>query len=100
MSSSRRRRARIKVRRETMVRRRVHMSALLRPSKPRDQAGELIPRLDLTRQLTLAGCRDRIELGLAIGLRGAPTRRDPSLMLEAHEGRVDRAFVQLENVVA
>src|SRR5262245_60240550 len=100
MSSSRRRRASTKVNRETRARRRVHMSASLRAAQARDQTDELIPRLDLARQLTLAGRGDRVELGFTIGVRGAPARRDPALMLEAHQGGVDRAFVQLQNRVA
>ena len=51
----------------------VHMSALLRPSQPGDQGRELIPRLDLAGQLTLAGRRDHVEPGLAIGSE-APQR--------------------------
>src|SRR5688572_6317858 len=99
MSSSRRRRASMKTSREARARRRVHMSTLFRPTEAGDQACELVPRLDLARQLAFTGYGNRIELGLAIGVGRAPARRDPSLVLEPHEGGVDGAFVQFQNVM-
>lgn len=55
----------MKASRETMARSRAHMSALPRPAEAGDQACELVPRLDLTRQLTSTGYGNGIEPGLA-----------------------------------
>ena len=54
----------------------------------------------LPSQLFPASLRDRVELRLAVALRGAPLRRHPALLHQAQQRVVDGAFVQPQSIVA
>jgi len=60
--------------------------------------GQAVPALFLDFELLLAGARQRVELGLAPGLGGAPFRAQPLLLLEPMQGRVERSLVDLDGV--
>ena len=51
-------------------------------------------------QLLPAGPRDRVELRLAVVVRRAPARRDPAALLQAEQRGVDRALIELQDVLA
>src|SRR5512135_2892359 len=63
-------------------------------------AGEALPVAGVGSQLAAAGAGDRVELGLAVVIGGAPVRFDPSALLETNERRVDRALVEQDFVAA
>jgi hypothetical protein len=44
--------------------------------------------------------RNRIELGPAIVFRSTPAGPDPPPMLQSHQGGVDSAFVEFQDVIA
>src|SRR5687768_17650225 len=46
-----------------------------------------------------AGLRDRVEARAAIVLRESPLRRDPAVVLEPPQGRVERALLDAKDVV-
>src|SRR5262245_41457741 len=64
--------------------------------QPIDGAGECLPGLSLVSRPTPAFGGERVDLGPAAVLRGAPGRRDPALVLQPIEGRVERPLVDLE----
>jgi hypothetical protein len=59
----------------------------------RDRAG---PAFSLGRQLLFSGTRDLIEARLPIVLTRAPLARDPALLSEAKERRINRALIERE----
>src|ERR1700722_2910611 len=65
-----------------------------------DHAGDAFPLGGLAYELLRAFCGDRVELCFAVVVGGAPAGGDPALLLEAEQGSVDGAFVQLEDVFA
>src|SRR5436190_15766334 len=50
----------------------------------------------LSRELTPARRRDRVEPGFAIGLRSAPISADEASLLQPHQRRIQRAHVELQ----
>src|SRR5215204_3216788 len=52
------------------------------------------PYVGFNQQLLLAGARDRVEARAAIVLAHAPLARDPPLLLEPEQRRIDRSLVQ------
>src|SRR5260221_12411135 len=50
----------------------------------------------LSRELTPARRRDRVEPGFAIGLRSAPISADEASLLQPHQPRIQRAHVELQ----
>ena len=55
--------------------------------------------LGLDRQLPAAGCGESVVLGPSAELRDGPLGFDPALVLEAMERRVERALVDLQDVL-
>src|SRR5882724_5037960 len=74
-------------------------SRLAQSDDQRDGAGQPLPLFGLTRQRASSEARERIEFGASIVLRLSPLGRDPSLLLELVEGRVERAVAHLEDVL-
>src|SRR2546421_3303766 len=70
------------------------------PQHPANHAGDALPALSLPSQLFPASLRDRVELRLAVALRGAPLRRNPALLHQTDQRVVDSTFVQPQSVVA
>jgi len=64
-----------------------------------DGGGEAGPGFALALELGAAGGGDGIEAGLAVGLGGSPLGADPALLLEAVEGGVEGALLDLEDFV-
>ena len=63
-----------------------------------DRAGEPLPRRDLPLQMRAPGGRQRVELRLPAGLGRGPLAGDPVFLLQAVEGRIQRALLHLEDV--
>ena len=61
-----------------------------------DDARHMVPRMFLSRELTPARRRDRVEPGFAIGLRSAPISADEASLLQPHQRRIQRAHVELQ----
>src|SRR5437762_789834 len=62
------------------------------------ERGHAFPTLCFCEQLFAASPRQRVKLRLAVIFRGAPFGSDPATLLEAQQGRIERALVQLEQV--
>src|SRR6185312_4005761 len=64
-----------------------------------DGAREPPPTIEFRFKLLAAGCRKRIELRAAIVLGIFPFRFDPPLMFKAMQGGIQRALLNLKNIV-
>src|SRR5216683_3932160 len=64
-----------------------------------DGADELIPPAGLFGQLPAPGGSQPVIAGLAIVFRRAPERRDPGAILQAMQSRVERAVLDLQNLI-
>jgi len=64
-----------------------------------DGANEFVPTTGLAGELLAADGGEAIEAGFAIVFGGAPLGADPTAVLEAVEGRVQRAMFNLEDFV-
>ena len=73
-------------------------------STGRENAGhrlrETLPALLLRPRAACGRARQLVEAGAAVVLRGAPLRADPPLRLQAVERGIERALVDLEDVLA
>src|SRR5439155_12463185 len=72
-------------------------------SAGRENAGhglrETLPALPLLAELLAARARQFVEAGPSVVLRGAPLRPDPTLRLQAIERGIERALVDLQDVL-
>src|SRR5207302_3189494 len=64
--------------------------------KTADHCDRTRPTLGFGGELFPAGASDRVELGAAVVLAGAPLARNPSFLLEPQERRINRALVERE----
>ena len=71
----------------------------LAPRMRRPARVGLLPVGDFDVQLLGAGPGQGIELHLAVGLGDAPLGGDPALLLEAHQGRIDRALAEAHDAL-
>src|SRR5262249_9754758 len=89
-----------RIRAHSLASRRTIIIASLQPQQSVDHSGNPLPVFGLSRQLLQAPLSNRIEFRLAVVLRSAPLRRDPSLLLQPEKGGVNSSFVQAEHVFA
>src|SRR3977135_1548907 len=68
--------------------------------KARHERGHAPPTLGLCKQLFAPGTRERVELGLAVIFRSPPFRRNPAALLEPQQSGIERALIQLEQILA
>ena len=64
-----------------------------------DAGRQPLPLRQLGLDLLPAGPRQRVEPGPAVGLGGAPLRRDPALMLEPVQRRIERPLLDAQQLV-
>src|SRR5262249_32120943 len=65
----------------------------------RDCEHESIPARFLRLELLPAGARELVKLRFASGFVHVPARRDPALLLDAVERRVERTLLDVEHLV-
>src|SRR5215831_9304098 len=61
--------------------------------------GESFPFVQFFFQLITTSAGERVELGPAIVVRGAPFSADPAALLQAVERGIERSLANLENVL-
>ena len=76
----------------------LRLSSPIAAEQPRHQRRHSFPALGFCKQLFAAGSRQRVELRLAIVIRGAPLGRNPSALFQAQQCRVERALIELEQI--
>src|SRR5258708_24408228 len=85
-------------RREPKMRMRL-ISRSFRAQQSRDDPGHALPAFRFGGELFPAGARQRVIFGLAIVVRNAPLRGDPPALLQPQQRRVQRALIQLQQVL-
>src|SRR4029079_4541986 len=76
----------------------IDISYLLKTHHRGDGACETVPIARFDLELLSPGARQRVELGSPVVLTRAPLRRDPTLLLQLVERRVERTVAHLQHV--
>src|SRR5713226_314141 len=85
-------------RREPAMRKRL-ISRSFRTQQTRDNSGHALPAFRFGGELFPAGARQRVILRFAIVVRDAPLRGDPAALLQPQQRRIQRALIQLQQVL-
>ena len=64
-----------------------------------DRVEELRPAVAFAQELRLAGRGQPVVLRLLVGFAGPPLRLQPAALLETMQGRIERAGLDLEQIV-
>src|SRR5262249_13758824 len=67
--------------------------------QPAHDPRDALPLLDFGREVSTASARELVELRAPLVVALAPMRGDPPPLLETHEGRINRALIETQQVV-